>query len=76
MHKGKVLEGTTFKAELITQAKILQGEHGWQADRKVKGTVWSRGGRGMGTMQRDTDYDYMWGCSNFYFKKYVFIWLH
>ena len=49
MHKGNALEGTTFKAELITQAKILQGERRWKAEKKVKGTVWSRGGQGMGT---------------------------
>ena len=48
MHKGNALEGTTFKAELITQAKILQGERRWKAEKKVKGTVWSRGGQGMG----------------------------
>ena len=58
IHKGNVFEGTTFKAELITQAKVLQRTR-MAIESKVKGTVWSREGRGTGTMQRDADCDYM-----------------
>lgn len=58
IHKGNVFEGATFKAELITQAKVLQRAR-MASERKVKGTVWSREGQGTGTMQRGADCDYM-----------------
>lgn len=41
-NKGNIFERTAFKAERVTNAKILRSKCAWQVEGKAKGPVWRR----------------------------------